>query len=100
MAASRRSNPCMAWFQAGLDTWMLGAEASTVVALRMARMSTGGAAAAREMSLMVSEKVSAAMELQTALVGEGARLTPLGGTQTALRHYRRKVAANRARLSR
>lgn len=84
-----------AWLRAGMDAWSLGLEASTVVALRTARLAAGGAEAAREAELMVAEKIRAAAELQLALVGA----TPLGGTQKALRHYRGKVAANRRRLT-
>ena len=36
------------WMKASMDMWMLGAEASTVRALRMARIATGGAAGAAE----------------------------------------------------
>lgn len=30
-----------AWIKASMDMWMLGAEAGTVMALRMARIATG-----------------------------------------------------------
>lgn len=49
------------WLKAGMDAWSLGAEASAVIALRMAK---------------------------------------LGATRKTLSHYRRKVGANRRRLSR
>lgn len=94
------SDPYQAWFRAGVDAWMLGAEASTVMALRMARLALGGERAGREMSLMVTEKVAAALELGAELAVQGSALTPLGGTQRTLRHYRSKVAANRRRLLR
>lgn len=86
------------WMKAGWDMWMLGAEASTVITLRMARMAAGGAAGAAEADLMVSEKVRAAIELQTRFMAGTLGFTPLGATQGTLRHYRRKVAANRKRL--
>ncbi|WP_242154443.1 hypothetical protein [Sphingomonas sp. BAUL-RG-20F-R05-02] len=47
---------------------------------------------------MVTEKVRAAIELQTRLMTGALGMTPLGATQGALKHYRRKVAANRRRL--
>lgn len=89
-----------AWFKAGLDAWVLGAKAGAVIALRMVRMTTGDAAAAREAEQMVTEKIKAGLELQAGLIGEGLRLTPLSGTQKTLQHYRIKVAANKRRLSR
>lgn len=85
-----------AWLRAGMDAWSLGAEASTVIGLRMARLAVGGEAASREAQLMIAEKVRAGIELQTALFGA----TPLAAKQKALRHYRGKVSANRRRLIR
>lgn len=88
-----------AWIRTGMDMWMLGAEAGTVMALRMARIATGGAAGAAEAELMMTEKVRAAIELQTRLMTGALGVTPLGATQGTLKHYRRKVAANNRRLS-
>lgn len=84
-----------AWLRASMDAWMLGLESSSVIALRMAKLAGGGEAASREAQLMVSEKIHAGIELQSMLPGT----TPLGATQQALRHYRRKVGANRSRLT-
>ena len=91
---------CDPWVRAGLDAWSLAAEASTVIALRMVRLAAGGTASVREANLMITEKVEAGLELQASLVGKGFSLTLLAGAQTTLRHYRRKVAANRRRLAR
>lgn len=88
------------WFRAGLDAWLLGAESSAVIALRLARLAAGGSASVREATLMVTEKIEAGLELQASLVGGALGLTPLSGTQKTVRHYRRKVAANRKRLTR
>ena len=87
-----------AWLTAGFDMWMLGAEAASVMALRTARIAAGGAAGAAEAELMVTEKVRAAIELQTRLMTGALGVTPLGATQGTLKHYRRKVAANKRRL--
>ena len=95
-----RSYTYRAWINAGLDGWLLAAEAAAVIGLRSARLAAGGDAGTREAALMVQEKIGAALELQAELLGAGLTLTPLAGTQKALRHYRRKVAANRRRLSR
>ncbi|WP_213980674.1 hypothetical protein [Sphingomonas sp. dw_22] len=91
--------PYAGWAGAGLDAWALGMEASTVIGLRLAKMAMGGPAARSEAWLMLSEKMQAATELQTALVTGQLGATPLAGTRKVLRHYRRKVKANRRRLS-
>ena len=88
------------WLTAGFDMWMLGAEAASVMALRTARIAAGGPAGAAEAELMVTEKVRAAIELQTRLLTAALGHTPLSGTRGALKHYRRKVAANSKRLTR
>lgn len=85
-----------AWMRAGMDAWSLGLEASSVIGLRLAKISRGGQAGADEALLMVSEKIESSMELPASLMG----LTPLSGTQKTLKHFRGKVSANRRRLSR
>jgi hypothetical protein len=92
-----RRNP---WFGLIFDSVALGAEAQGVIALRMMKLAGGGAAAAAESQLMVSEKLAAVAAVQTQvmtslLTGSG-HLAP----QRTLSHYRRKVRANRRRLSR
>jgi hypothetical protein len=83
----------------GLDAWSLGLEASAVVALRTMKLAAGGQAALDESRRMVAEKVAAAADLQAkAMTGA------LGGTlpaamSGAVRHYRRRVRANRRRLT-
>ena len=89
-----------AWLKAGMDAWSLGTEASMVIGLRMAKVAAGGQTAAKETDLMISEKMHAAWELQAKLMMAPLGMTPLGATRTALSHYRRKVGANRRRLSR
>lgn len=88
-----------AWMKAGFDFWQLGAEASTVMTMRLARMAAGGPAGSAEAELMVAEKVRAMIELQTKLMTGALGTTPLSGTQGALKHFRRKVAANTSVLS-
>lgn len=79
---------------------MLGAEASSVVALRTLKLAAGGAAASAEAERMVSEKVAAAMELsQQAMLGQFGTTMPGIGSK-AVAGYRRKVRANQRRLSR
>ena len=47
------------WLGVAADWWALGAEASLVVPLRLARLACGGAKAKAEARLMVSEKFEA-----------------------------------------
>lgn len=79
---------------------MLGIEASSVIAARVMKMSAGGEAAQREFQLMIAEKTEAASQLQTRLAKLGIDAAPATAVATTLRHYRKKVAANRVRLSR
>ncbi|AWN53798.1 hypothetical protein [Methylobacterium sp. 17Sr1-1] len=81
------------WLRLGFDTVRLGLEAQTVVALRLAKLSQGGAAAQAEAQRMVTEKLEAA--------AEAAMTLATGGTaERVVRDYRRKVRANAHRLSR
>ncbi|MES2097640.1 MAG: hypothetical protein V4459_12855 [Pseudomonadota bacterium] len=90
--------PYTGWINASANAWALGMEASAVIGLRMAKMATGGAGSSDEAQRMVSEKLDSAIELQTAMMTGQLGKTPLEGTQKILRHYRRKVRANRRRL--
>ena len=91
-----RPNP---WFGIGLDAWRLGLEASTVIGLRTLRIAQGGASGRAEAQRMVSEKVEAAMALQTRALTGGLGATPASASARTIAHYRRKVKANRRRLS-
>lgn len=91
-------DPYAAWMKAAVDTWMLGMEASSVVALRTIHVTTGGRSALTEAELMVTEKVRAAAELQTDIVTGAFGLMPLGMIEGATKHHRRKVEANIRRL--
>ena len=88
------------WLRLGWDAWMLGAESASVVGLRTLKIAQGGAAAEVEARRMVSEKVDAAQALGAmALTGALGFTAPSVAAKT-LKHYRRKVRANRRRLSR
>jgi hypothetical protein len=86
-------------FRLNLAMMQLGAECAGVMALRTMKLATGGAAATAEAERMVAEKLIAAAEAQTKAWGDvltgQAHLTP----QRTVAHYRRKVRANRRRLS-
>ncbi len=89
-----------AWTRAGLDAWALGADASAVIALRLAKAASGNDGDGEEARLMIAEKMQAAWEMQLGLLTGRFGATPLARTQKTIRHYRRKVVANRQRLSR
>lgn len=90
------SNP---WLRLSLNAFQLGAEANSVVALRMMKMANGGAGAATEARLMVSEKIQAAIEVQSQLaIGVMTGAAAHIGPAKAVALYRRKVRANRRRL--
>ena len=79
-----------------LNTWlsavMLSFEASTVIGLRMWKMSEGGIEAYDEAHLMVVEKIGAAIETVAGLIGGD---TP----RSVIERYRGHVAANVQRLA-
>ncbi len=88
------------WYALGWQTWMLGLEASSVVAARMFKFAAGGDEARIELDKAVSEKVEAGPQLQAKLLALGPAVTPATAVKTALNVYKGKVTANRRRLSR
>lgn len=87
------------WFGASIDAWALGTEASTVMALRTARIAMGGSAAVDEFNLMFTEKMAATFELQAAAMTGRLGTAPARATRKAIDFYRGKVRANRRRLA-
>jgi hypothetical protein len=86
------------WLSLTFDLWRAGFEAQQVIALRLAKLALGGAAATTEMNRMVGEKMTAAVEAQSAaaaalLTGNAAKIP---SRTVAL--YRRKMRTNRNRL--
>jgi hypothetical protein len=76
----------------------LALEAQQVIALRVLKLSRGGAAARREAHRMVAEKVNAAGKAAGMMAAAGARGAPDGGADAVMRMLRRRVRANRKRL--
>ena len=72
---------------------MLAAEAQRVISLRLAAIAGGGPAADLETRLMVTEKMSAALEA-AGLLARGA------STRSVIALYRSRVQANVRRLTR
>ena len=93
-------SPLNPFFNLSFKTARLGWEAGEVIGLRLMQAAFGGAAAQREATLMVTEKAQAALDAQfliarSVMAGQ-AHLAP--GRTVAL--YRRRVQANRRRLTR
>jgi hypothetical protein len=87
------------WLTIGLDAWLLGAEAATVITLRSARLAMGGAGAWQEAQRMVSEKGAANFALGMALATGRMGASAEGIAHGTVAHYRRRVRANQRRLS-
>ncbi len=89
---------CGTWLDVAADCWLLGAESTLVVPLRLARLARGGGVALDEAKLMISEKIEAHGALLRDLAkgrhGPGAA-SVAGGVVT---HYLERVRANRKRL--
>lgn len=70
-----------------------------MVGLRLMKIAAGGPEADKEARRMVSEKVAAGLSLQTKAMSGALGLSPPAIAAHTLAHYRRKVRANRRRLS-
>jgi hypothetical protein len=89
------------WLTLSFDMMRLGLEAQSVITLRTMKIMQGGAAAERETRQMVTEKMAAAIEAGAAVTAgmiEGQGRATL--TRKAMKGYKRRVTANRKRLSR
>ena len=78
---------------------MLAFEAQQVIALRMAKLAFGGPGAMTEASRMVSEKVEASATVAGMMSAAMMKGTYDGGTGEVVKMLRRKVRANKRRLS-
>ena len=97
---ARRRKPPASPFTLGLDAWMLGAEAASVMALRTAKLELGGAEAELEAQLMVAEKAQAAWDLGIAFATGALGTQPETIARRPIAHYSKRVRANRRRLTR
>jgi hypothetical protein len=89
------------WLTLAFKTMQLGVEAQRVIALRMMRLAAGGARGRAEANRMVAEKVGAFTDAQTAATAAiltGRRPKIVAGK--VLNAYKKRVGANRRRLSR
>jgi hypothetical protein len=81
------------WMRLGWDWTMLAIESQQVIALRMAKLSLGGAVASKEATRMISEKVIALHQV-------AAHTANGGSAHSVVKKYRKKVRSNRHRLAR
>jgi hypothetical protein len=95
----RRKASGWPWLELGLQSARLAIEAQQVVALRLARLAAGGPRAGREAARMVTEKVGAFATAQRMMLGATSRAESAKASKQVLALYRRRVAANKRRLS-
>lgn len=91
--------PNMALANMAFQSAMLALEAQQVIGLRLSKMALGGPEVRHEAALMISEKLDTLAEsgqlmMQAALGGKDDF-----GAREVMQLYRRKVRANRRRLS-
>ena len=87
------------WFSLSMDAMCLGLEAQSVIGLRMAKAAWGGASAQDEAQLMLTEKAKAAVDAQFVLASSVMTGEAHLGPARAMALLRRRVQANRRRLS-
>ena len=89
-----------AWARLAMQAAVTGFEAQSVMALRFMRLATGGARAQSEARRMVTEKVMALGEAQSAAARAAIKGDKSHRTAAkVLRVYKRRVRKNRRRLS-
>ena len=93
-----KRNPANPWVGIGMDAWMLGLEASSVIVMRSLIMAAGGPDSAAEARLMVTEKIASSLALGLKAASGGLGHSPASVTAKTVSHFRRKVRANRRRL--
>ena len=92
-------NEILEWTEISAATIALAAQSAGVVGLRAAKATRGGPWATEEAWRMYSEKFIALAELQASFFTGSLGVTPAGVARGTLKHYHRKVVANRRRLS-
>ncbi|HSI42474.1 MAG TPA: hypothetical protein VLA00_18160 [Xanthobacteraceae bacterium] len=87
-------------FTLGVDMARLAGEAQSVMALRIARLSTGDSDSGTEVARMVIEKAMALGEVNMRLASAAIQGTLDDAAHDVVAMYRNKVRANQLRLSR
>ena len=88
------------WLELSLKAVHMGMEAQSVIALRLLRLATGGARMKAEASRMVTDKVAAAEAQAAAAVSALDGRSPRVAASRAPRIVKKRVRANKRRLSR
>ena len=86
------------WARIARDGWMLGLEASSVMALRALTIAACGAHASSEIHRMVDEKWKALFALQCSMLTGALGLSMPNIAAKSVAHYRKAVRQNRRRL--
>jgi hypothetical protein len=92
--------PQTPWLSLTRSMMLLGVESQAVIALRIARLSSGDSRAAREAVHMVQEKVVALGQSQLQVTSDVLSGRGHQAAGRAIGRYRRVVRANQRRLSR
>ena len=87
------------WHKVAIQGWMMWADAGAVIVLRGCRLMGGGSNAHDEAHTMVTEKISAMAEA-TAMLAFTAPTNASVAARTAMAPFRKRVSANRRRLTR
>jgi len=97
----RRSRVLDPWMRLGGDAIRLSIAAQQVVMLRLWRLATTGANTRNEWQRMVSEKAAGFAEAAGAAgLASALGRSPPASLRAGLKRLRRRVAANKSRLSR
>jgi hypothetical protein len=89
------------WMSLASKAMILGVEAQYAMALRMARLATGGKSAEREAERMMADKLTAMTELSLVAALGAAAGRDIGQiSQDLIRRTSRRVRKNTRRLSR
>ena len=87
-------------FSMGMEFATLASEAQMVIALRLARFAQGHSSSGTEAMRMVAEKAEAFGEAGFRVAAATAQGRPDRAPEEVLKLYRKRVRANRRRLSR
>jgi hypothetical protein len=87
------------WLDLPFKAMRLGVEAQTVIGLRLMKLTLGGLAAVPEAERMITEKAWTALDAQAEFVSNTLTGRHHRASSRALALYRRRVRANRRRLT-
>jgi hypothetical protein len=94
-----KSDELFSWSNLFFQSALLAFEAQAVICLRLTCLATGGPRAQAEASRMITEKIDALADGQRMMIGAAWRGDPELGAKRLLSMYRRRVEANRVRLT-